>query len=178
MGDSNNEIKKTPPPKVLVRGGGVPIQYPMLNHEKYDLWAIQRKNIVRSLCVWEALDGSTSVDVEKVHGAMAAISQAVPDEVKLANAGKELAKEAWETIKEMSIDKDRVKKARTQVKKRSQVAQQALGLKGKRIDKQNYKEKERYGKRFDHDERLRKKKAWKKRRKYELGRQPKGKPYC
>ncbi|KAJ4749711.1 hypothetical protein LUZ62_084116, partial [Rhynchospora pubera] len=118
MGDNNTEIKKTPPPKVLVRGGGVPIQYPMLNHENYGLWAIKMKIIMRSLCVWEAIDGSASVDEEKDHGAMAAISQAVPDDVMMAIAEKKTANEAWEAIKEMSIGEDRVKKARAQVLKR------------------------------------------------------------
>ncbi|KAJ4794621.1 hypothetical protein LUZ62_045867 [Rhynchospora pubera] len=90
----------------------------MLNHENYGLWAIKMKIIMRSLCVWEAIDGSASIDAEKDHGAMAAISQAVPDDVMMAIAEKEIAKEAWEAIKEMSIGEDRVKKARAQVLKR------------------------------------------------------------
>ena len=75
------------------------------------------KIILRSLGVWSAIeDGDT--DVNKDQGAMAAISQAVPDDVMTKIAEKETAKEAWDALREMRVGEDRVKKARVQALKR------------------------------------------------------------
>lgn len=43
---------------------------------------------------------------------MAVISQAVPDDVMMAIANKESAKEAWDAIRDMRVGEDCVKKAR------------------------------------------------------------------
>jgi gag-polypeptide of LTR copia-type/Domain of unknown function (DUF4219)/Zinc knuckle len=104
--------------RVVVRGGGVPIQYPMLNDTNYGLWAVKMKIILRALGVWEAVEGEGTADTEKDQGALAAISQAVPDSTIMAITEKESAKEAWQTIKQMAVGEDRVKKARAQVLKR------------------------------------------------------------
>jgi Domain of unknown function (DUF4219) len=85
--------------RIVVRGGGVPIQYPMLNDTNYSLWAIKMKIILRALGVWDAVEGEGEADKEKDQGALAAISQAVPDSTIMAIAEKQTAKEAWETIK-------------------------------------------------------------------------------
>ena len=120
MADGSGE--KTPPvertqPRTIARVG-VPIQYPLLNDTNYGLWAVKMKTILGALGVWEAVVGEASVEKEKDQGALAAIFQAVPDAVIMAIAEKETAKEAWETIKQMSVGEDRVRKARAQVLKR------------------------------------------------------------
>ncbi|KAJ4812995.1 hypothetical protein LUZ62_025561 [Rhynchospora pubera] len=125
-----SEDEKDTPPHVKDDGSGkktqprastrvtVPIQYPMLNDTNYGLWAVKMKMILRGLGVWEAVEGNESVEEEKDQGALAAISQAVSDAVIMAIAEKESAKEAWETIRQMSIGEERVRKARAQVLKR------------------------------------------------------------
>jgi len=37
--------------RIVVRGGGVPIQYPMLDDTNYGLWTIKMKIILRALGV-------------------------------------------------------------------------------------------------------------------------------
>lgn len=96
----------------------VPIQYPMLTDTNYGLWAVKMKILLRLLGVWGAIEGIRVVEEEKDQGALAAISQAVPDTVMMAIAEKEMAKEAWDALKEMRVGEDRVKKARVQVLKR------------------------------------------------------------
>jgi hypothetical protein len=54
----------------------------------------------------------TNRDDDKDQCAMVAISQAVPDDVMMAIAKKQMAKEAWDARREMQIGEDRVKKAR------------------------------------------------------------------
>ncbi|KAJ4783327.1 hypothetical protein LUZ62_034573 [Rhynchospora pubera] len=125
----DSEDEKTPPPlkddgsgkKTQPRASTrvtVSIQYPMLNDANYGLWSVKMKMILRGLGVWEAVEGNESVEEEKDQGALAAISQAVSDAVIMTIAEKESAKEAWETIRQMSIGEERVRKARAQVLKR------------------------------------------------------------
>jgi transposase InsO family protein len=110
----NGESK---PPSTTTRVG-VPIQYPMLNDTNYNLWAVKMKIILRALGLWEAVESTGPVEKEKDQGALAAISQAVPDAVVMGIAKKETAKEAWGTIQQMSVGEDRVRKTRAQVLKR------------------------------------------------------------
>jgi gag-polypeptide of LTR copia-type len=98
--------------------GGVPIQYPMLNDTNYGIWAVKMKIILKALGVWGGIEGSDQVDKDKDQGAFAAISQSVPDSVVMAIAEKETAKEACETIRQMVVGEDRVRKARATVLKR------------------------------------------------------------
>ena len=74
--------------------------------------------ILRSLGVWAAVEGDALVEEERDQGALAAISQAVPDAVMMVIAEKETAKAAWDAIKVIHVGEDRVKKARVQVLKR------------------------------------------------------------
>ncbi|KAJ1700754.1 hypothetical protein LUZ63_000533 [Rhynchospora breviuscula] len=76
------------------------------------------KIILENLGVWDAVDSKEQAAKEKDQAALAAISQSIPDAVIMAIAEKETTKEAWETIKQMSIGEDRVRKARAQVLKR------------------------------------------------------------
>jgi hypothetical protein len=103
--------------KLTARGASIPIHYPMLSETNYGIWAVKMKIILRSLGVWLVIEGADTDD-DKDQGAMVAISQAVPDDVMMAIAEKQTAKEAWDALREMRIGEDRVKKARVQVLKR------------------------------------------------------------
>lgn len=105
-------------PRIVVKGGGVPVQYPMLNDTNYGLWAVKMKILLRALGVWDAVECEGEVDKEKDQGAIAAISQAIPDATIMAIAEKETAREVWQVIKQMAVGEDRVRKARAQVVKR------------------------------------------------------------
>ena len=50
--------------------------------------------ILRSLGVWVAIKGDAQIDEEKDQGALAAISQAIPDDIMMSIAEKETTKEA------------------------------------------------------------------------------------
>ncbi|KAB5556912.1 hypothetical protein DKX38_007821 [Salix brachista] len=103
--------------KPTARGASIPMHYPMLSETNYGIWAVKMKIILRSLGVWSVIEGADTDD-DKDQGAMVAISQAVPDDVMMAIAEKQTAKEAWDALREMRIGEDRVKKARVQVLKR------------------------------------------------------------
>ena len=103
--------------KPTARGASIPIQYPTLSETNYDIWAVKMKIILRSLGVWSVIEGGDTDD-DKDQGAMVAISQAMPNDVMMAIAEKKTAKEAWDTLREMRVGEDRVKKARVQVLKR------------------------------------------------------------
>ncbi|KAB5531914.1 hypothetical protein DKX38_018584 [Salix brachista] len=103
--------------KPMARGASIPIQYPTLSETNYGIWAVKMKIILRSLGVWSVIEGEDT-DEDKDQGAMVAISQAVPDDVMMAIAEKQTAKEAWDALREMRVGEDRVKKARVQVLKR------------------------------------------------------------
>ncbi|KAB5521596.1 hypothetical protein DKX38_025915 [Salix brachista] len=113
-GDQSNTLAVVKP---TARGASIPIHYPMLSETNYGIWAVKMKIILRSLGVWSVIEGADTDD-DKDQGAMVAISQAVPDDVMMAIAEKQTAKEAWDALREMRIGEDRVKKARVQVLKR------------------------------------------------------------
>ncbi|CAL1392261.1 unnamed protein product [Linum trigynum] len=73
---------------------------------------------MRSLGVWAAIEGDDPVDEEKDQGALAAISQSVPDSVMMSIEASEMAAEAWEEIRKMRIGEERVKKSTIQALKR------------------------------------------------------------
>jgi gag-polypeptide of LTR copia-type len=115
MGDVNEERTQV---RSVIKRGGVSIKYPMLNDTNYGLWAVKIKIIMKALGVWEGVEGKGHIDKEKDQGALAAIAQTVPDTVMMAIAEKKTAKQAWETIKQMVVGEDRVRKARAQILKR------------------------------------------------------------
>ena len=51
----------------------IPIQYPMLTDTNYDVWAVKKKIILRTLRAWEAITDD-DVDEECDEGSMAAIA--------------------------------------------------------------------------------------------------------
>jgi hypothetical protein len=106
------------PLMMMPRSSSVPIQYPMLNDTNYMVWAAKMKFILRNLRVWKAVEGDDVVDEEVDEGAMAALSQSIPDSMVMTLANYATTKEAWEAIQEMRVGEDKVKRARAQVLKR------------------------------------------------------------
>jgi hypothetical protein len=106
------------PLMMMPRSSSLPIQYPMLNDTNYMVWAAKMKFILRNLRVWKAVEGDDVVDEEVDEGAMAALSQSVPDSMVMTLANYATTKEAWEAIREMRVGEDKVKRARAQVLKR------------------------------------------------------------
>jgi hypothetical protein len=90
----------------------------MLNDTYYMVWSAKMKFILRNLRVWKAVEGDDAVDEEVDEGAMAALSQSVPDSMVMTLANYATAKEAWEAIREMRVGEDKVKRAHAQVLKR------------------------------------------------------------
>ena len=103
------------PLMMMPRTSSVPIQYPMLTDTNYVVWATKMKFVLRNLRVWKAIEGDSAVDEKMDEGAMAALSQSVPDSMVITLANYETAREAWEAIREMRVGEDKVKRARAQV---------------------------------------------------------------
>ncbi|KAJ0975708.1 hypothetical protein J5N97_017673 [Dioscorea zingiberensis] len=102
------------------KSASVSLQYPMLSKTNYATWALKMKACLRAQGAWEAVepkDASTRVEEKKDQMAVAAIYQAVPEDVLLMLAEKETAKEAWQTLKTMYLGAERVKKAKAQTLK-------------------------------------------------------------
>lgn len=100
--------------------GSVSLNYPMLGRNNYTIWAIKMKVFMQAQGVWDAVepkDPRVSIDVRKDKMAMAAIYQAVPEEILLSLAEKQSAKEAWDALKTMFMGADRVKTGKLQALK-------------------------------------------------------------
>ncbi|CAM8930696.1 unnamed protein product [Rhodiola kirilowii] len=102
--------------RALIWEGSVSLTYPMLSRDNYASWAIKVKVFMEAQGVWEAVEPPTGVVVDQRRDkmAMAAIYQGVPEDVLLAIAEKQLAKEVWETLKTMHLGAERVKSAKVQ----------------------------------------------------------------
>jgi hypothetical protein len=89
-----------------VRGG---TSYPVLTKTNYTDWARLMKVKLRARHLWWAIevgDADPDDDIE----ALDAISSAVPSELATAITDKDMAKEAWDTIKTLRVGDDRVRK--------------------------------------------------------------------
>ncbi|CAM8941456.1 unnamed protein product [Rhodiola kirilowii] len=102
--------------RALIREGSVSLTYPMLSKDNYASWAIKVNVFMEAQGVWEAVEPPTGmvVDQRRDKMAMAAIYQGVPEDVLLAIAEKQTAKEVWETLKTMHLGAERVKSAKVQ----------------------------------------------------------------
>uniref|UniRef100_A0A453TF16 CCHC-type domain-containing protein n=1 Tax=Aegilops tauschii subsp. strangulata TaxID=200361 RepID=A0A453TF16_AEGTS len=113
-GDGSSEEGGSIVVRPVQRATNVPVQYPQLTESNYQLWATKMKIIMRPMGVWSAVEGDVEFDEEKDQGAMAAISQSVPDDVMMILAEYETAREAWAAIRMMRVGEDRVVQARIQ----------------------------------------------------------------
>ncbi|XP_063942827.1 uncharacterized protein LOC135150451 [Daucus carota subsp. sativus] len=78
------------------------------------------KVFMKAQGVWGAVeqkDPEVTVDERTVQVALAAIYQGLPEDILLTIAEKETAKEAWEAIKTMSVEAERVQEAKVQTLK-------------------------------------------------------------
>ncbi|KAL8097202.1 hypothetical protein AgCh_030354 [Apium graveolens] len=102
------------------KDGVVSLRYPMLTRENYTAWAMKMRVYMQAHGVWTAIEskdpkGSSDDRVDKL--ALAVIYQGIPEDVLIAIAEKETAKEAWDAVKVMCQGAERVKKARVQTLK-------------------------------------------------------------
>ena len=98
----------------------VGLSYPMLTRSKYTTWSLKMKVLMKAEGVWGAIeqkDPKIAVYDKTVQVALAAIYQGVREDVLLTITEKEIAKEAWEVIKTMSMGVERVKEAKVQALK-------------------------------------------------------------
>ncbi|XP_074322914.1 uncharacterized protein LOC141659884 [Apium graveolens] len=95
------------------------LSYPMLTRNNYTAWSLKMKVFMKAQGVWSAIENEskTTVDDKTVQVALAAIYQGVPEDVLLAIAEKETAKEAWEAIRTFCMGAERVKEAKVQTLK-------------------------------------------------------------
>ncbi|XP_074362800.1 uncharacterized protein LOC141703096, partial [Apium graveolens] len=104
---------------------GLGLSYPMLARSNYTAWALKMKVYLKAQGVWNAIeaqdpkekDPKVAVDDKTDKVALAMIYQAIPEEILLAIAEKETAKDAWEAIKTLCQGAEKVKKARIQTLK-------------------------------------------------------------
>nr|GEU63163.1 ribonuclease H-like domain, reverse transcriptase, RNA-dependent DNA polymerase [Tanacetum cinerariifolium] len=93
--------------------GSVTLGYLMLTKTNYSVWAIKTRVNLQAQGVWDATQRE-GVEDRQDRMALAAIYQAIPEDVLLMLADKDTAKEACETIRTMHMGADRVKEAKVQ----------------------------------------------------------------
>ena len=103
-----------------VKEGAVSLSYPMLARGNYTAWSLKMKVFMQAHGVWGAVEqkaeeAKVEDRIDKI--ALAAIYQAIPEDILLSVAERKTAKEAWEAIKTMCLGAKRVKKARVQTLK-------------------------------------------------------------
>lgn len=87
------------------------LSYPMLSRVNYTAWSVKMKVFMQAQGVWEAIesdDPKAKTEAKKDKMALTIIYQGIPEDMLLIVAEKKSAKEAWETIKTMSVGSDRV----------------------------------------------------------------------
>ncbi|XP_074328237.1 uncharacterized protein LOC141666142 [Apium graveolens] len=97
-----------------IKEGGVGLNNPMLARSNYTAWAIKMKVFMEAHAVWDAVepkDPKTKVVEITDKFVLAAIYQAIPEDMVLSLAEKTTTKEAWDAIKTLCLGADRVKKA-------------------------------------------------------------------
>jgi hypothetical protein len=90
-----------------------PANYPLLTKSNYNQRALLMRIKMEVRGLWEAVEtGDADFQVDRM--ALDAICSAVPAEMITSLATKELALEAWESIKTMRSGDDRIRKASAQ----------------------------------------------------------------
>ncbi|XP_022925331.1 uncharacterized protein LOC111432621 [Cucurbita moschata] len=106
--------------KSTTKEGLVSLQYPTLSRTNYSAWAMKMKVYLRAQGVWDAIESTESLDSLDERNdqmALAAIYQAIPEEMLFLLAEKETAKEAWQMLKTIHVGAERVKEAKFQTLK-------------------------------------------------------------
>jgi hypothetical protein len=84
--------------------------YPTLTKTNYSDWALLMKVKLKAWAIWSVIENG-GADQQEEMMALDALCDAIPPEMVLTIAKKEMAKEAWDAIATMRIRDDRVKKA-------------------------------------------------------------------
>ncbi|XP_020596269.1 uncharacterized protein LOC110036216 [Phalaenopsis equestris] len=93
------------------REENVTLSYLLLTKSNYSVWALKMRVNLQAQGVWEAVE-QDEVEECKDRMTLAAIYQALPEDVLLIVAEKDSAKLAWETLKTMHVGVERVKEAK------------------------------------------------------------------
>jgi hypothetical protein len=89
------------------------VNWPKLTKTNYTQWSLVMKIKLQARNLWEAIDPA-DVTMHEDRMALDAITSAVPDEMVAALAVKETALEAWNTVKDMRIGNESVRKAKAE----------------------------------------------------------------
>lgn len=103
-----------------IKDGAVGLSYPVLTKGNYTTWSLKMKVNMQAHGVWEAVepkDTKSNVEEKTDKVALVVIYQGLPEDILLAVAEKQTAKEVWEAIKTMCQGAERVKKAKIQALK-------------------------------------------------------------
>nr|GEY63172.1 hypothetical protein [Tanacetum cinerariifolium] len=98
----------------------ISLHCPMLTRSNYAAWAIKMRVFMQGQGVWEAIKSrtrNTAIDVKKDKLALASIYQGIPEDLLLSLVEKQMAKDAWETLKTTFMGAERVKTAKVQTLK-------------------------------------------------------------
>ena len=96
--------------------GSVTLKYPLLTKSNYAAWSIKMRVNLQAQGVWDAIEHG-DIEEYKDRMALAAIYQAVPQDVLLMLVDKDKAKEMRETLRTMHVGVKRVKEAEVQILK-------------------------------------------------------------
>ncbi|XP_074341853.1 uncharacterized protein LOC141679248 [Apium graveolens] len=102
------------------KNGSVTLSYPMLSKTNYTAWSLKIRVYMLAHGIWEAVeptDEKTVIEDKTDKVALAAIYQAILEDILLSIAEKKMARGAWEAIRTMCLGADRVRKARVQTLK-------------------------------------------------------------
>lgn len=105
---------------VKSKEGSLSLSYPMLTKTNYTAWALKMRIFMEAHGIWEAIepkDLKATIEEKTDKVAMAAIFQAIPEDILLSLAEKKTAKETWMAIKTMCLGAERVKQAKVQTLK-------------------------------------------------------------
>lgn len=103
-----------------IKERGVGLNYPMLAHDNYTVWAMKMKVFMQAHDVWNAVepkDKNAKVEEKTDKVALAVIYQGIPEDILLSLADKTTAKKACDALKTMCLGADRVRKAKVQTLK-------------------------------------------------------------
>lgn len=100
--------------------GSLSLSYPILTKTNYTAWAVKMKIFMQAHGIWEAVepkDPKVTIEEKTDKVAMAAIFQAIPEDILLSLAEKKTMKETWTSINTMCLGADKVKKSKVQTLK-------------------------------------------------------------
>ncbi|KAL8107212.1 hypothetical protein AgCh_023865 [Apium graveolens] len=102
------------------KDGTISLSYPMLSKSNYTVWSLKMKVIMQAQGIWDTIEPKdpkvpTKEKVDKL--AMAAIYQAIPEDILLAVVEKTTVKSTWDAIRVMCQGAERVKKDKVQTLK-------------------------------------------------------------